>query len=803
MPSEIKTKEEIAELERKKQKQAAKNKKQAAVKRAIDSAQKKEQDAALKPTVNTKPTANDWGLKNNIKNEQEIREFFKSIKSLILDGKDITDKMIDFFAKPTKRLYLANIIEKLPTDLYGELVLEHLNQIQSETPNDKSLDRFWEDDYKFRSHVKEAILTKSREDKTYTPITPITPIKQPEKKKKEEKEYPPWIAKVQGDEDGQQVVYYLTGKQVDPKATVVEVKKKPRPIPISFTIDPLENCFEQGKLSSVSDVTETYICPHGTQDEKKRLENILKQSEDPTKTKTITQQGVTWYLLDERVALRLCKTRRIWNDENETVTAIFTSGNLNKKSICFKVLYKTMTGIYFNQNRDRFLQEKANIDKIRKSTEKDTARILNSTITPDIKQLVRRLLSESLSNAADEEVENYKDKDSPYITKAVDEMVNTSGDSTETLFEKLANITLFLQNKNSVFAERVRDEFYIPEVLVSLSVEEKFPEVFGDRTIDKEKVNKYILKQTKAIVTDFVDLLYRTRFPNQHIDAQKSMITPGFTQKEWKSVCINNKEVESAKKSTVFYYPEGEHVYCLLIEDIYKQIRGDVPPLNKVTKKPIDPTFLKKFREIYDSKFLAEEIIVADTLIKKHAVVDKPPPPKRIAPWLLKTIIENIKECENELKNEDGKCGGSLDKESYDDDTADSLFGSEPESPGILDSPGIPESPESIESPGTDDSCESGHSPGSSCQPQDVIKGNICQYCKTKFTRKTKREYERTMIRDMNGQDQCVWFCSFECFEKYNCPKSKKGRKGGRHASQDRKVKRVEANVIKEKKKRK
>ena len=86
MPKEIKikTKEEIAEIERKKKLQAAK-------KRAIVSAQKKEIAAALEPKVTTKQTANDWEAKTNIKNEQEIRAFFNSIKPHLLHGTYITD----------------------------------------------------------------------------------------------------------------------------------------------------------------------------------------------------------------------------------------------------------------------------------------------------------------------------------------------------------------------------------------------------------------------------------------------------------------------------------------------------------------------------------------------------------------------------------------------------------------------------------------------------------------------------------------------------------------------------------------
>jgi hypothetical protein len=659
---------------------------------------------------------------------------------------------------------------------------------------------------------------KEREDELESQMVEKIPDTQPKKKEKvkEKVKYvPPVFAKAKLiDDDGVETQI----KKVDINPSLQDSKKRKEPT-MTISITPLENC---SKASYLKNVTKTFITPIGNPEQ---LENIIRIDQAESRT----EGGVRWYLIDERLSLILCNTYRYWS--NNSVTAILPG----KRQIYFKIGYLSKDGKFSTQTIDNFKEEKYNIDNIRRSRGRDIASILRSPKTPEIERFVRSVLSEWLTTIAPE-VKEYKDADDTegYVYEAVQRMYKESVD-TKDLFVRLANITLFLQNKNSLFADRVRDGVYIPAVLVSLSVEDKFPEIFDDPTSDKSSAKRFIEKQIESIVKQFGELLYKRQKPTDNVPTEpKAAILSSFnaTARPWKSAC-ENKLDDNVKNSEVVYYQEDGKVYCLLIRDVYKQIKNGEEPLNPLTQNPLDDTFLQKFKQLYDHKFGGDEDIVEEVSIKtvsrRPTIVENKRPP--IAPWLLDSIIKNIKGCEDELNSGKNKCD-SIEKDpesesdvsSESDESIDevnsrkisSLFDSsssnkstdgdgdgavsestdvsEGESEGDGEREGKGESEgedeDVSEDKGEDEDVSEGddHSPRS-CAQIDVIEGDICQYCKKKLTKRKLLSSPKTMIRNKNGKDTTIWLCNLDCFEKYTCPRFKTKRKGGRNASQDRKKK--------------
>ena len=444
-------------------------------------------------------------------------------------------------------------------------------------------------------------------------------------------------------------------------------------------------------------------------------------------------------------------------------------------------------------------------------------------VTQKIEEFATRALSEWLSNVAPN-VKKYKNLEKGgYISETI-RLFSLTSQNTGKLFEHISKITIFLNNKDGVFTQRIIDEYYIPEILVSLSIEEKLPEVFDDPDpgVDKGAATRFIERQVAATVRNFADQFYKANNPTENIPTLPSAnIVASHVQRVWKSACTNeiSKDVQN---SSVIYYPENEEIYCILITELYDQIRDGRKPVNPVTGILLNEKFLKRFRELYDHKFL-EPGDVEETVplieIKSRPTVESVNRPL-IAPWLLETIIKNIKECESEFKRDSTKRCKSIENYSHSEDEDDSDEDKEDDddedkhedkdedehehededkddTPEDFSKKGPEEREKRINdlfySSSNEDEAESEsdgsseHSPGES--PGDVLEGDICQSCVKKLTKKKRSVSPKTIIRNKKGQDKVVWFCDLDCFEKYKCPRSKKkknNKRGGRAASQDR-----------------
>uniref|UniRef100_A0A6C0H2J3 Uncharacterized protein n=1 Tax=viral metagenome TaxID=1070528 RepID=A0A6C0H2J3_9ZZZZ len=799
-PKKIKTQAELAKEAIHKQKVAKANRE----KKSIETAPLR---GRMKEKVLDDTVTNEFQQKSITKNEDSIRAFFKTLKDL--PDEEVAKRMNIFFKERVtgRSKQFENIIKVLPSRMYKNLAEEHLKQ------TDKTLNLFWSD-YKVRKHVIEAMQEKEREDELESQALEKISETQPKEKKKEkkkEKYVAPVFAKAKFiDDDGVETEI----KKSDINPSFHDPKKRKEPT-MTISITPLENCV---KASYLKDVIKTFITPIGDAEQKAQLEKFIRADQIESRT----ERGEKWYIIDERLSLILCKSYRYWSDNS--VTAILHPGG---RKIYFKIGYLLKNGTFETQTIEKFKEEKYNIDNIRRSRGRDIANILKSPKTSEIERFVRSVLSDWLTTIAPD-VKEYKDADDTegYVYEAVQRMSKESRD-TRDLFVRLANITLFLQNKDSLFADRVRDGVYIPAILVSLSIEDKLPEIFDDPTSDKLSAKRFIEKQIESIVKQFGELLYKRENASDSVPtAPKAAILPSFnaTARPWKSAC-ENKLDDNVKNSEVVYYQEDGKVYCLLIRDVYKQIKNGEEPINPMTQNPLDNTFLEKFKELYDHKFGGDEDIVEEVSIKtvsrRPPIVTKKGPP--IAPWLLDTIIKNIKGCEDELKSGKNTCESiEKDPESDSDDSSESdesirevksgkkssLFDSSSSDDGreikeedgseIRSEDGDEEeedgsevrSEEEDEDEEEEDGSEDGseHSPRS-CTQIDVIEGDICQHCKKKLTKRKKLSSPKTMVRNKNGNDTLIWLCDLDCFEKYTCPRFKTKRKGGRNASQDRKKK--------------
>jgi hypothetical protein len=804
----IKTPQEEAQDEKRR-------KEKAAISRAKTSEKTKPQRERMKRKIDARVPTTQYEADAAVENENNIRAFFKKMIDMPYD--QAIEETIEFFDPNKKgkgkgtvgrKTQFKNIIIPLPSTLYKDLARNYLSQ-------EKMLNVFWAD-YETRPYVIEEMQEKQRlEDQDF--------VKLHEPVEKHSRKTEQVLIKGTG------VVKELDfdGKEIERQVKISE-KKEHLVAPIMLMIDPLKDgCEEYTTIPWINNFQEMFIAPTQGVDQ----ENFIKSMSLDPKTGR-KQDGNTWYQVPTRIISNvLCVSRKFW--ERDFVRL----NHKTKGNITFQIAYLLKDGKFEKQTEKNFRDEKSFVDTKLGRKDNEINKILASKVTPEIKQFARSILSDWLSNIAPE-VKKYKNAEeaSGYIRETVELLANSSPNAGK-LFEHIAEITIFLNKKDGVFTERIRDEYYIPEILVGLSIEEKLPEVFDDPEANKDSANRFIKRQVDAAVKKFADQFHRIKNSTKSIETLPSaQIIPSHEERPWKSACKNeiSKDVQN---SSVIYYPENGEIYCILITEVYDQIKANKKPVNPSTGTPLDDKFLKRFRELYDHKFNRDDFEeTTESLdikqiqpphvvesVKKHI----------IAPWLLETIIKNIKECEDELNSgSKERCKSFEDKDSEtdasetvrDDDTPnkekdkddDSDYDTTVEEPNKdkdkdddsdYDTPGeesskdfskksveeriklVEEMFKSDDDDDDDDSDASGYSAGES--PGDVIEGDICQSCRKKMTKKKKNVSSKTIIRNKKGEYKPVWFCNFDCFEKYRCPRTKKRKNNGkvRHASQDRKKK--------------
>jgi len=376
--------------------------------------------------------------------------------------------------------------------LYKDLATEFLNQ-------DKPFYLFWAK-YKSRPYV----LAKKKEEIEYLDL----PLKR--------QKGPVLVHPHEGRRDK---ALKAEVKLVNDAGTVIEnPNPKPKPKPkdkpsfdeakYSLFILPFDNFLKEKKITAIPNVTKVFITPTptSTEEEKKRLKSIIRAEDN---TDTHIEKTITWYSVDERLASFLCTTNRIWIDESNSVRAILPDPD--KTHIFFKIGYMSEGGTFFEQSKAQFIRERDYINKLRQTRDGEIGGILGSKISPDIEKFAIDFLSNSLSNVASGVTQYQNREKDGYNYKAIQKMIESADGKTKKLFENLAKITVFLQNPDSIFAQRIREEFYIPEILVTLTDKEKLPEIFDDPNQNIELVKDHILKQIESEVKRIATLRYKIK----------------------------------------------------------------------------------------------------------------------------------------------------------------------------------------------------------------------------------------------------------------------------------------------------
>ncbi len=582
-------------------------------------------------------------------NEDKIRSFFEKLKTKNLEDSKLKDRIYKFYndnfntlIKSEKDIF-QELLKTFPPELYKELLKQYVEQ-------SKPFNIFWAS-YKDRADIREKRFEYSKkvkeEEEEVVEGSSYKPIELPQPPKI----YDPLLEKKVGEIDSEDDVLPQKFKQIKQKGV--------SEFPYKLVIEPFDDYSKINKDTLwpwISNVTEIYVT--------KANENsdIASLSHDKG---FIIKDGVKWHKINDRFTNIISRSRRYWNDRDSTVEIVKLRDN---KSLFVKFAYKVEgNDDLIMQTRRDFQNEKSYIQEFNIDKNGKIRRLMLKEIDAGIQNFGKRKLSELLTI----KTEDVNTQPNPeYISKIIQKMVEITENIGEFL-GKLANLLVFLRNKKSVFFERVKEEYYIPEILCTLSTEEKLPEIFEDPESEKTDIERRIKVQILAENNALKDSLYNFLHPTERTDTLPQKLIPLDTEtasKGWKSVCLNKKDVEGVQNASIVYYTEDKKVYCLNIWDIYDQIKEGKTPRNISTGKKLDKEFVKRIQALYDpNKFTHSTILEEEERLEP--VKEKIPAVKEkiYAPGLLEMIIKNITECEQEIEGDSGvkKCKSFADDEEY------------------------------------------------------------------------------------------------------------------------------------------
>lgn len=605
---------------------------------------REKKDEIAQKVAKPKVPTTDRKAQQIVEYEQTNRVFFKRL--IAVEDDKLKEKMIEFSQERgswgwQRKIDIENIINTIPEKLYKDLAIRYIEQ-------PKILAEYWAY-YVTRPEVRVAIDEKRYDDSIFEEDELFAVEDKPAivPPKKIVKQLKPGERKViEVDEMGAdgKFIGNIIEQKIEPKI------KKPLLLSKRLTITPYDGCFkDQRDVPWLKNIDFTIITP--------ALGDSLHEISDYIqKDISYSFKGLKWYRVKKSFHNLMCRSFRTRDEDSNSLLA-----TINGKKVRMQIAYVTKDQDFIIQDEDIFKLEKEYIKNLKMYPHDKVSLFLKSKINENTQKFAKDRLAEILSFVAPE-VEEYKDPNGQYITRAVEKMMENSVINRD-LLTRIAEIGVYLKDNNGIFFKRIKQEYYIPEILVTLTREEKLPEVFDDPTeTNIYQINNIIDNQVNNFVQTLADSIYQKNNATERVPMRPYAKLPQYKVKKWKSAC--DEDLEGVPDEHIIYYKEDGKVYCLLISNIYEQLNSEAGiAINPTTKKPLDEDFVERFRQLYDSKFNRTDIDLSEPDMIESILPEKPKTPipvRQYAPGLLDMIKSNILGCEKEIKNEtlgeDEKC---------------------------------------------------------------------------------------------------------------------------------------------------
>jgi hypothetical protein len=343
-------------------------------------------------------------------------------------------------------------------------------------------------------------------------------------------------------------------------------------------------------------------------------------------------------------------------------------------TIQLKLGYRLDNGNIQVQDEQLWKTKQNYTDKKQKKTQEEIEE--NLKLPPDNKliNLFTKLLSYALKNIAPN-VSDYN-TDSPYIEEVIRLYAQKSPTSRD-FINNLVDLLVYIKDDNTkTFDAKLQKMYYLPEILVDLTPEEKYPEALLNPDPKYITQNLDFIKQiSTSMANNIIQQYYNNKYIycveiNRGQTQNQQKIKNTFTQ--WKDYCVNRYTIVdnfpppgSLKDSEVIFYKSKDGlIWCLIIEDLVGQYLNnkrdqDGWPImvNRYNNEPLPKDFVGRFAKVYGKLLKPNFDIELD---------ETPPVPKpgdeiketqeELTPGFYELIMQDIGQCERQAaKNGPGK----------------------------------------------------------------------------------------------------------------------------------------------------
>jgi len=253
------------------------------------------------------------------------------------------------------------------------------------------------------------------------------------------------------------------------------------------------------------------------------------------------------------------------------------------------------------QTEDIFQDELKYMTHERRDRDTKKRDLLRQEVDEKTIGIVKKFLSRELLNVAPS-VKDYE-VTSPYIQIAVNSVVRPGMTNSE-LFYAVADLTSFLKNRTAkIFRARVQAEYYLPDALMILSIEDKLPEVFDPYYNVSEKTKQsyasYLDTSRSKTVDAMTSNLIFVMDPSVKWPMRPTLAEFPAPEIEYdSSVCVNSKDSIAPENLVYFRDRDDSKVYCLDVDSISKQFReGDYQ--NHLSGKLFPKNFIRRYTVTY------------------------------------------------------------------------------------------------------------------------------------------------------------------------------------------------------------
>ena len=740
-------------------------------------------------------------VRRKIQEDKNIKLFFKELLETTTDPEDISKSVYNFSNDPKapwgRSTILKEIFDILPSNLYVDFMNSFIDQDIDMLPE------FW-NSYRSKSSIIEAIRRKD-EDLTAGDIERerLRKLNQQlygDQEGKPIMEEPDYVVgdKFGGQRSGRdkeeidalleeaggirklekpRVKRYGSVKLLDGDEIKDVPEQKKRKVVTTYTfID--QNCINE--LNSApwlnARVEGIFITPA---DKSTNINSYISQGKNK---ETLEHNGETWSKVSIGFYQLMCN---MFKNRQEQDGDVFTAWKSSTEPVRFKIAYKTNSG-FMVQDEEMFNKQKEYSKEQKTSDKEKLEKLLKEPVIPELQKFGKETLSLALQRIAPD-IYDYS-VNSAYIQKAID-TIKEQTETSKQFIDMLANTVFYLEESNAIiFKERIIREYYLPEILVTLSPSEKYPEALENQKQEfVDKNYKLMRRIIDKISENLANQYYNIMFPSNKIKQIETLYS-GITDKiiigSIKGNCGNNKKtkdsIEKAENYEIVYYEENGKTYCLLIDDLLNQISNvndfsDVK--NPETGKIIREDFIKRFVALYDNtikdKGYEERIIEEEKEPEKQEEIPKE---DELAPGLVDIMLENIRKCQVETlewgdsddENIPEKCTSIVD----DDEDLESV-----------DTPASDISSVSSSSSYSTDYDKSSNFSSDDDDDDDDNDNPKCRTCNGNCLVQL-----RTILQDSKGKFHPVHFCSIKCFEEERFPEKPKSSEGQFAAREARKA---------------